>query len=150
MLRCSLKFSLVHFNNKIEKKYIEKWRRNSYLLITFSFSSFLHFVCSKSFPLILSLLKSHIQIVFSCFSLSMHVFFCVWGTTKGGWGKFSTRITNSNFYSLFHPLFAIYFSSYQKTQKFSFSILLCWLQTKREKHLNCMGKKEEIKVVCNS
>lgn len=142
MLRCSLKFSLIHFNNEIEI-YIEreKWRRNSYLLITFSFP----FVYSKVFPLILSLLKSHIQIVSSCYSLSLYACF-------EGWGRFSKRITNSNFLFTHPPTFAIYiyiFLLIKRHKIFLFYSLVLTSNQEREKHFELNGKKmKKIKSLC--
>lgn len=106
---------------------MKKWRRNSYLLITFSSRSF-HSYTQKFPPNFELVKKSYLDRFFLLFTLCM--FFV---GQLGGWVRFSTRITNSNFYSLTRPLLQyILLLIREKRQNFPFSVLFCWFRTKRK------------------
>lgn len=127
---------------KLKNTY-KKVKKKSLSAYNFFFSSF---ECSKFPPNFELVKKSYSDRFFLLFTLCMFL----WGDV-GVWGRFSTRITNSNFYSLTRPLSCnIFFSlSEEKDTKFSFSSLLCWLQTKRERHLNSMGKRRiKVSKIC--
>lgn len=140
-MRCSLKIlSRSLHNNEIEKIYkkVKKKFLSAYNFLVRSIRVL------KSFPLILSLLKSHIQIVSSCYSLNA----CFCGTT---WGLSKVFHKNHKQQLLFThpPSFAIYFASYRKKKtKFSFFLLFFVdLKPNREKHWYIVPWENEVKKV---